>query len=253
MVHSGVDIMKAAVLATTALVRVLLVPSVVGLALSGAALAGGLSEPLAEPAVDTPAHAAAPYRPFAGAYLGASLGYAFNGDDRVGIRGGGAPQHLGTLEESGAFGGLHIGYRTRALGDWSYGVELGLMGGDVGDEFSTGATKAKTELKQAVTLRASAGRVIRDDLMVYGFGGVAHGRFDYRVLSPGRMDLDTDFSRTGYIVGLGVEKQISDRWSMRGEYQYSDFGKERLTDASGSRTEATPKFHALTLGVSYGF
>lgn len=251
--YSGDEMMKAATLATQALARVAAIPAVTLLVLSTPVLAGGLAEPLAEPALEAPTRSAPSRQPFVGPYLGASLGYAFNGDDRVGIRGAGAPLDLQTLEESGAFGGLHVGYRTAPLNGWSYGVELGVIGGGVSDEFSTGTAAAKTELNHAVSLRAAAGRVVGDALLVYGFGGIAYGRFDYRVNVPGRMDLDTDFSRTGYILGLGVEKQVSDHWSLRGEYQFSNFGKETLTDVSGSRTEATPKFHSLSLGVSYNF
>lgn len=245
--------MKSAILTTTGPARAAVVSGLVLLGLSVPALAGGLTEPMAEPAVETPAKAAPARQPFVGPYIGASLGYAFNGDDRVGVRGGGAPLDLGDLEQSGALGGLHLGYRTALLNGWSYGVELGVIGGDVSDELSNGTARAKTELNHAVSLRAAAGRVVGDGLLVYGFGGVTHGNFDYQVSVPGRVDLDTDFSRTGYLLGLGVEKQLSDHWSMRGEYQFSDFGKETLTDASGSRTQATPKFHALSVGISYNF
>ena len=103
--------------------------------MSGGALAGGLAPAVPEPEPAPPALQVS--NPFLGSYGGVSLGYVFNGDDEVGIRPpGGASTRIGDLDLSGALAGLHGGYRWQ-MRRLTVGVELGLVGGDVKDDFST--------------------------------------------------------------------------------------------------------------------
>ncbi|WP_136682843.1 outer membrane protein [Falsirhodobacter xinxiangensis] len=205
------------------------------------ALAGGPVAPIGEIEPIAPA-AVAPTTPFAGAYVGADIGYAFKGDDVVGINPSGLND--GDLELSGALANLHVGYRWQP-GVFVWGVELGVEGGGVDDAVNS----SSTELKSAVTLRAMSGWTPNDATLLYGFAGVSHANFDYEV---GAIGYDGDVSSTGYVAGFGVERLLNDRWSVRGEYQYSDYGRERLETAAGW-TNATPKFHSVRVGVNYRF
>lgn len=188
---------------------------------------------------------------FAGGYVGGSLGYAFNGDDVVGVIPPTGPvTNHGDLEMSGAIADIHAGYRWLP-GPFVWGVELGLEGGDVKDDANDGIYDSETKMKYAVSLRGTFGYSYSDETIIYGFAGVSHGKFDYTVAGP-LGTIDAEVSRTGYIVGAGVEHALNDRWSLRGEYQFSDYGKERL-ESAGFDTHATPKFHSVRLGVNYSF
>lgn len=212
------------------------------LAAAAPAHAGGPVNPVSEVEIIAPA-AIAPPTPFAGGYVGAGLGYAFSGDDRVGIRPGDTV--AGDLELSGAIADIHAGYRWQP-GVFVWGVELGVEGGNVED--SDGGSS--TEMKYGVTLRGMSGWTPNDTTLIYGFAGVAHGKFDYTV--GGDMNFNGETSETGYVVGFGVERLLNDRWSIRGEYQYADFGKKEL-EANGFVTEVTPKFQSVRVGVNYRF
>ncbi len=203
------------------------------------AFAGGPVTPVSEIELIAPA-AVAPPTPFAGYYAGVDLGYGFKGDDVVGVAG----TQYGDLELGGALANLHVGWRWQP-GIYVWGVELGVEGGDVQDD----TADASTEMKYAATLRAISGWTPREDTLVYGFAGVSHGEFDYAI-SP--LNYDDSFSRTGYVVGFGAERLLNDRWSVRGEYQYSDYGKETLDTVAGT-TNATPKFHSVRVGMNYRF
>jgi opacity protein-like surface antigen len=49
---------------------------------------------------------------------------------------------------------------------------------------------------------------------------------------------------------LGWERPLSDRLSLRGEYLYSNFGSETLSDpVSGATTKATPTYHRVGLAL----
>lgn len=221
-----------------------------------AANAGGYTPPVAEPIV-APIVDAAP-ADWQGAYAGLTLGYAFNGDDEVGIDqpprgfGAGTPDEL-TL--SGANAGIRVGYRWQRE-RWVFGPELGFEGGDISDDFSTDGYDAKSKIKNVLALRFKTGYLLENGVMVYGIVGAARAKVDYKVEGDGAhgpIDLNDDYSENGYIVGLGAEKMINERMSLTGEYEYANFGKKTLTDANDVATRATPKYHNIKVGLNFKF
>lgn len=220
-----------------------------GLGLSAVALpafAGGPVVPAPEPVV-APAPAS-----FAGAYAGADLGYAFGGQDRVGANP--IDRDVGEIELGGALLSLHGGYRWQQPGSRVvYGVEAMATAADVDDEVSEDGFDSSADLKWTASLRGTLGYAVRPDTLVYGFAGYTVGKADYTVRGAGdavNEDLDLD----GYVVGLGMERMITDKWSVRGEYEYTNFGKEEVrSDAGTFTTSATPDYHTLRVGVNYRF
>lgn len=217
-----------------------------------AANAGGYVPPVVEtgvaPIIDTPAE-------WQGGYGGLTLGYAFAGDDDVGVHtptGSGTPDDL-TL--SGVNAGLRIGYRWQR-DRWVFGPELGFEGGDVTDDFTTDGYDAKSKIKNVLALRFKTGYVLDNDMLVYGIAGVARAKVDYKTEGTGAfgdIDVNDDYSKNGYIVGLGVEKMLTERMSVTGEYEYANFGKKTLDDGFGSSTKATPDYHNLKVGLNFRF
>ncbi|SMR83235.1 outer membrane immunogenic protein [Aliiroseovarius halocynthiae] len=225
------------------------------LIISGAAQAGNLQDPTVEAPVEV-----IPYEdphPWQGAYVGATLGYVLPGDDRIGITSrSGAGFGLGNLHIGGKMAGLRAGYRWQ-LAQFVFGPELSYEAGPVEDAFVNGNSGAYTELNHAMSLRLKAGSVWKVfNSFVYGTVGFSRAEFDYVVAGnpiQGPVAFNETYSTNGYILGLGFERPISDRLTVTGEYEYTNFGKDELTDSFGNTTLATPLFHTFKLGVNYNF
>ncbi|WP_323716175.1 outer membrane protein [Paracoccus aminovorans] len=213
---------------------------------AAAANAGGYTPPVVDTGVVAPITEVAPVGNWQGGYAGLTLGYAFGGDDDVGVSGV-TPD---SLEMSGANGGVRLGYRWQK-DRWVFGPELGYEGGNIKDSFSTDGYDAESKVKNVLALRMKTGYEVAPNTLVYGIAGVARGKIDYSVTGNGA-DINDTYTKTGYIVGLGAERMINDKWSVTGEYEYANFGKEKLSDGTNT-TNATPKFHNIKLGVNFKF
>lgn len=178
-------------------------------------------------------------------YVGLSLGYAGGGDDRVGLSPSGLV--VGTLDNSGPLAGGLVGLR-RQSGGLAYGIELEGLIADVSDSVASTGVAAQTTMTGTVGLRARLG-LVRGATTFYVAAGPSQGWFDYSVSGAG-IAIDRSFSRIGYSLGLGWERPLSDRLSLRGEYLYSNFGSETLSDpVSGATTTATPTYHRVGLAL----
>ncbi|WP_424939464.1 outer membrane protein [Aliiroseovarius sp. S253] len=222
------------------------------LLIPGLSNAGSLNDPAVDAAV-----VYEDLTPWEGAYVGGTIGYHFPGGDRVGIEPSvGAPFNLGDLDISGWNGSLRAGYRWQ-FADFIVGSELAVEGGYVEDTITNGNYRASTKLNHALSLRVKAGTIMPIfDSFVYATVGLSRAEFDYEVTGSGGngpISFDETYSTNGYILGVGFERPISDRWTLTGEYEYVNFGKDELTDGAGNTTLATPLFHTLKLGLNYNF
>lgn len=215
-----------------------------------AANAGGYTAPVVETGVVTPVIEAAPVADWAGGYAGLTLGYAFSGDDDMGVNDGTGTVTPGALELSGANAGIRAGYRWQR-DRWVFGPELGFEGGKIDDTLSADGYEGSSEIKNVLALRMKTGYVLDNGMMVYGIAGVARAKIDYSVEGNGAA-IDDSYSKTGYIVGLGAEKMLTERLSVTGEYEYANFGKETVSDGTFS-TNATPDYHNVKLGLNFRF
>lgn len=225
---------------------------------AGSAIAGGYTPPLADTPVAAPVALPDAAVNWSGGYAGLSAGYIFGGDDKVGISDPdddlvGAP---GSTDIKGASYGLHVGYRwQREMRGRQivYGPELSYEGSSADAGFSANGVNASSELSNLIALRFKTGVLnAAQDTLFYGSVGAMRGEFDYVVDGAG-MDYDDSFKENAWTVGLGVERRITDRVSVFGEWEYRGFGKTTLTDSAGYHTEATPEHHAVKLGVNFNF
>ena len=182
-----------------------------------------------------------------GFYAGLNAGYAFGGDDAVGV----LPTYgnVGDLEIEGMFGGIQAGYNFQA-DSFVMGVEGDIQLSGISDEDDNGRVNSQNDNTYFGTLRLRAGYAW-DRTLIYATGGLAYGGFDYSVDTP-TANIDDDFARAGYAVGGGVEYAFDNSWTMKLEYLYANFGSEDLEDA-GETTVATPDFHSVRLGVNFRF
>ena len=187
--------------------------------LAVSAQAGGYTSPVVEavaPVVET----VAPVGDWQGGYAGITLGYGFKGEDRVGLGpatstpgADNSVTNIDKLDLGGVNAGLRVGYRWQN-NNWVFGPELAFEGGNVKDSFNTDGYEASSKVKNVLSLRAKVGYAVQPDLLVYGMAGAARGKIDYKVEGTGAAGtaaIDDTYTRTGYVVGLGVEKKISDR------------------------------------------
>lgn len=201
---------------------------------------------------------AAPARDWTGGYVGGSVGNIFASDDRVGVTdpGGGLILSPGSVDLTGLSWGLHAGYRwQQGMGARQivYGPEISIQTSNARKSFDNGSFASESQMDRFMALRFKAGVLTASgNTLFYGQTGVARGRFDYRVEGSG-MSYDGDYSDDAWLLGAGVERRVSQRWSIIGEYEYRGFDKVRLTDRNGFKTEATPEHHSLKLGLNFNF
>lgn len=230
----------------------------------GAATAGGYIAPV----VETPIEIIEPVVPLTwqGGYVGGTLGYAFGGDDEVGIGQGQVSNYLtmnDKLELGGPSYGLRIGYRgQRTINDrfdWVFAGELGYEAGGIDDKVSDDFYTAKSEVNSVLALRVKSGVLnASKNTWFYGILGYGQVDYDYSVSgtggAAGTVDIKHDGkTATGYIVGLGVERKMNERLSLTGEWEYQNYGKDHMEDSLGKSTEATPDWHQVKIGLNYQF
>lgn len=229
-----------------------------------AASAGGFIAPVVDTAVVAPVPVVeAPASDWAGAYGGVSLGYSFGGDDEVGLEyfsGGAATGRdtgLANLDIGGVTGALQAGYRWQR-GAWVFGPELAIEGGSVDDSVSFTSRgvdyTAESSVNYIATLALKTGYIVNPQTLVYGTAGLAYGDFTYDLNDA--TPASEDYNANGWMLGLGVERKLSDRMSVFAEYQYRDFGSEDVTFPDGSDstlTVATPSHQNVRLGVNFSF
>ena len=143
-----------------------------------------------------------------GAYGGIQLGYG-SGDFDAGT---------GDIEADGAVGGFHLGYNWD-LGDWVVGAEFQFDAADLEVESGIGTGS----FDQIARLNLRAGRDLGKGL-IYGSAGLAYANFD----GEGGA-FSADLSDPGYVVGIGYDYKLNDKWTLGGQYQYhvfDDFGAD---------------------------
>ncbi|WP_158658825.1 TonB-dependent siderophore receptor [Methylocystis bryophila] len=213
---------------------------------------------------DLPSHKGGPLLPAAyaanwtGFYLGGQAGYGW-GDNHgaynystpigfvapIGVVGAGALSH----DAQGVIFGAHAGYNRQFESDLVLGLEASVDGATLMRRETVGATNASAD--QAVltsmvqsdiqgSLRGRAGYAF-GRLLPYVTGGLAIGHFGTQSDLAGGASSTPGFylrptyigfathglqwtTRLGWTVGGGAEWAVSDHWSIRGEYRYSEFG-----------------------------
>jgi outer membrane immunogenic protein len=200
--------------------KLLMTTSIVCLA-SGSALAADLPN-FKGPPVYAPLPP--PAFTWSGPYIGAQVGYEWGSTSpSLYAPDGSYITSLAGTNSSGVIGGAHIGYNWQ-VSQFVFGLE-----GDVNGTSYNGSNSFAGELAPYTTRETVEGSirgrvgVAWDRVLFYGTGGVALGNFqDTYTGAPGYDSLST--TRVGWTVGGGVEYAVTDNWSIRAEYRYTDFG-----------------------------
>ena len=239
--------------------RQILLASVGAIAFAGSAFAADLPSRGPPPVYLPPP----PIFTWSGLYIGGQIGYAW-GSDPIDVAIVGIPVASFNDNPNGVIGGAHLGYNLQ-IAQWVAGLE-----GTVDGTSVTGRTSAPVvALRSGVTgstrsivqgsIRARLG-VAFDRVLIYGTGGAAFAGFqnNYSFGFPFFLAEQDSKTRTGWTVGGGLEYAVTNNWSIRAEYRYSDFGRSPDFPFSSKTFGTVSATHHLTenqvqAGFSYKF
>ncbi|PNG24522.1 autotransporter outer membrane beta-barrel domain-containing protein [Methylocella silvestris] len=240
------------------MLRRLLLASVGAVALAGTAFAADLPSRAPPPVYVPPA----PIFTWTGVYIGGQIGYAWGtqnanfGDSFIGT--------LGSVsyDTSGVLGGAHVGYNLQ-LSQFVVGLEGSVDGSSMSksaflsDEFGNSLTlSAQSNIQGSIRGRVG---YAWDRVLLYATGGVAFAGVKANFYGPFSYD-SASSTRVGWTVGGGLEYAVTNNWSIRAEYRYSDFGHSTFYPSNyGSVVLTSPfinrhfKENQVQVGFSYKF
>jgi len=206
---------------------------------------------------------------WAGWYIGANLGAAWQSSKVVSAYANGISFSPGSYSSSptntGFIGGGQIGYNWQR-GNLVYGLEADISGLSKGSQsvFLRGkdSTTLKTKINWLATFRGRLGVTLASNTMAYATGGLAVGGVDNSQLdssSPTNQNVAQDKStRTGWVVGGGVEHMLARNWTVRLEGLYVDLGSKTATmvglnPGNGSTTSFSNKATIARAAINFKF
>jgi outer membrane immunogenic protein len=212
----------------------LLASAAVVVALGTTAFAADLPSRYAPPVYIPPP----PVFTWTGLYAGGQIGYGWGRQTDNVFNAGGTPiSTIGSIDSSGVVGGAHLGYNWQT-GLFVYGLEGDVNGasyqGSTFGPFAPGVPgvvaaaipglfgTATTAIPVQGSIRGRLG-VAFDRALIYATGGLALADIHDTFTTPAFSDSFWHF-RAGWTVGGGVEYAVTNNWSVRAEYRYSDFG-----------------------------
>jgi len=180
---------------------------------------------------------------------------------------------------NGFVGGVQAGYNWQFSNGFVLGAEADFQGstlkskitGSAGDDITSVYSEIKTKVDWWGTVRGRIGYAATERFLVYGTGGLAYGKvktsYRFGVAVNGEEDFATGFStsktKAGWTIGGGAEYAITNNWTLKSEYLYTDLGKAKdratLVDFNGGGfgpsgdVSSSVKFHTVRVGLNYKF
>jgi outer membrane immunogenic protein len=215
----------------------------------------------------------APAFSWTGCYLGANIGGGSQSSETIFA---GDPEVAGLFNNgsntaSGIIGGGQIGCDYQR-GKFVFGIQgmfdaTDLDGGNSYTE-GVGLSSTRTEAEWFATLTGRLGIAVTPMTLIYAKGGLAWVSNEYtdncvttcsnaEGANPKYVGLGND-TRTGWLIGGGLEHALDDRWSVFAEYNYMDFGSEttKITEQSAGyswQNDYDHDIHAVMVGVNLRF
>jgi outer membrane immunogenic protein len=200
--------------------------------------------------------AAAVYN-WTGIYAGGSVGYGWAKKDWTDPLG--PPFDAGSHNATGWLGGFQLGGNYQ-FGSFVVGVEgqyswAKLKGSHI--SLVDLADTLTTQVDCTANVAARIGYAF-DRTLIYGRGGVAWIRDAHRKIDLGAIEGMADTTRTGWLLGAGIEYAFWGNWSARLEYNYMSFGTQRLNfiDPAGGPPapfDIKQNLQTVMLGLNYRF
>lgn len=166
-----------------------------------------------------------------GPYIGLHAGYGFGDYDQTGVA-------VASLEPSGGLFGIQSGYNWQLSPNFVIGVEGDSSWGSLKDVIAG----SSVDIDAMGTVRARFGYAVGNTL-VYATGGLAWIHADS--VSPASV---RDNFYLGWTIGAGIEYALSQKWSAKVEYLYSNYGS---TDIGAGFIREDFDLHTVKLGINY--
>ncbi|MCH4538747.1 outer membrane protein [Ochrobactrum sp. A-1] len=136
------------------------------------------------------------------------------------------------VTSSGFVGGVQAGYNWQFDNGFVLGAEADFQGSNLKGEVKfnadgLGEIKAGTKVEWFGTVRARLGYTATERLLVYGTGGLAYGKVKSYV-DLGEIGISSSKTRAGWTIGGGAEYAITNNWTLKSEYLYTDLGKKNF-------------------------
>lgn len=235
--------------------------SVAASAIGTTAFAGGINATPPQPPVIQPA----PAYDWSGGYVGLQLGM-LSGD--LLLEGENLNNNNTTSAEFDVSGheiGVYAGYNWNGASNMVYGVEAEYNLSDVdgdhpgvpGPSFGFIRNGIDGEITATGALRGRVGYAM-DRTLFYGAAGLALANvtLDGTPSGPGDGPFNPSETLMGWTIGAGVERAISDTWTVRLDYRYSDMSTDfDFTSGGGDphSFDLSAQTHQLRIGAAYRF
>ncbi len=188
-----------------------------------------------------------------GGYIGGQIGYGFGSADYVYDSFG---DYDYSNDPDGFLGGIYAGYNYQFANRVVLGVEAdiawgGLEDSDLAPGDSDFSATTKIDLTGSARLRLG---YAMDRLLPYLTGGVAFGQFSFDEYDQVGLYSSADENLVGWTLGVGTEYALTDKWTLRGEYRYADYGtQDFVTQPADEGYSVDIKTHDFRFGVAYKF
>ena len=192
---------------------------------------------------------------WSGAYAGISAGYGWGHSEQLYDRAGN--HGLASTNPTGVVGAVTLGYNYQLSNS---GIVLG-MEGDIGlmdlnaddKAIFDGHVMKTTFGPWWATVRGRAGYAF-DRTLVYGSGGAAFMGVDEISIgnTPGETAINRD-TRSGWVVGGGIEHAFAPNMSAKVEYLHMDFGRYDGLSANTEHFHFDNTADLVRAGVNYKF
>ncbi len=189
---------------------------------------------------------------YVGLHAGGDFGHSEWRDQTSGQRVG--------MNTDGAIGGGQVGCNYQLNNNFVIGGEAEIwasgLTGSTSRTDGEGYDHFKTRSDVAGDLALRGGYAI-DRTLIFGKVGVAMADYQYNITYPSGLGDSANATHTGLLLGLGVEYALDMHWSIKGEYDYIDWGDGTST-FSGAGAAAFPasfknEENIVKAGVNYRF
>lgn len=179
----------------------------------------------------------------------------------------------GKISSTGLTGGVQVGYNWQE-GSIVYGGEADLAVLDFNESATASAAfpfpflgtrysvTNKTTVNWVSTLRARLGMTVTPNVLLYATGGAAFaqvkvsGSYSDNAIDAtfpgGSGSGSADKFKAGWVIGAGAQWALDERWSVKAEYLYTDFGSVS-TDVPVTNTPAFAQTMSVSSEVSLQF
>jgi outer membrane immunogenic protein len=200
-----------------------------------------------------PAYVAQVYN-WTGFYVGAHVGWGRVDLTSTVI----APAGFGSAgdSQSGFLGGGQVGFNYQ-VGQFVFGVEGDIAWTDIGRTTTTtfgGTTIVDSSNVDWIATLAGRLGYAWGPALLYVKGGVAWMDWSASAVATGAFvgAATGGNTETGYVIGAGLEYGFTPNWSAKLEYNYLDFGTERVA-TGGLIVDTRLDTHIVKAGINYRF